>query len=119
MFKFSFADVDVRAWDGQLKNKRRGRLSEYAQQFPEATYTEASKGSVWNVEGAQVASPLRTREHRCGPDVGAAAPRSLSPAPRRTSSAASTLRCWYATPLDEHDALLGVGGSERWFGGGR
>jgi len=54
------------AWVMQLKNKRRGRLSEYAQQFPEATYTEASKGSVWNVEGAQVALPCATQNELRG-----------------------------------------------------
>eukprot|EP00961_Rhodomonas_salina_P287704 3887134-Rhodomonas_salina.2 len=40
----------------ELKNQRRGRIAEYADQFPGSCYTPTSAGRpVWAIQGATVA----------------------------------------------------------------
>lgn len=55
---------DKLAWIRNLKNDRRGRLSEYAQAFPSVVYTPASSGKrMWaSVGNVTVALPCATRE---------------------------------------------------------
>jgi len=55
---------DKLAWIRDLKNDRRGRLSEYAKDFPSVVYTPASSGKrMWaSVGDVAVALPCATRE---------------------------------------------------------
>jgi len=55
---------DKLAWIRDLENDRRGRLSEYAQDFPSVVYTPASFGKrMWASDGdVAVALPCATRE---------------------------------------------------------
>ena len=56
---------DKLAWIRDLKNDRRGRLSEYAEEFPSVVYTPASSGKrMWaSVGDVAVALPCATREN--------------------------------------------------------
>jgi len=60
---------DKLAWIRDLKNDRRGRLSEYAQDFPSVVYTPASSGKrMWaSVGEVAVALPCATRENFLNP----------------------------------------------------
>jgi len=55
---------DKLAWIRDLKNNRRGRLSEFAENFPSVVYTAASSGKrMWaSVGDVAVALPCATRE---------------------------------------------------------
>merc|ERR1712167_345792 len=61
-------DREKLAWIRELKNDRRGRLSEYAEHFPGVEHTEADKGKVWSIK-ADVALPCATQNELRGPDA--------------------------------------------------
>lgn len=57
-------------WVMDLKNKRRGRISEYAERYRNATFTEAAQGAnpMWNVK-ADAAFPCATQNEILGEDA--------------------------------------------------
>jgi glutamate dehydrogenase (NADP+) len=65
-------DAAKLAWVMDLKNVRRGRISEYAQKYPRATYVEFSAGAtenpLWN-HRAQCAFPSATQNEINGKDA--------------------------------------------------
>ncbi|HZQ59544.1 MAG TPA: NADP-specific glutamate dehydrogenase [Acidimicrobiales bacterium] len=64
-------DREKLAWVLDLKNARRGRISEYAEQFPRASYTPAQHGDanpLWAVP-ADVAFPCATQNEVNGKDA--------------------------------------------------
>jgi len=64
-------DREKLAWVLELKNVRRGRISEYAAQFPRASYTPAQHGDanpLWAVP-ADVAFPCATQNEVNGKDA--------------------------------------------------
>jgi glutamate dehydrogenase (NADP+) len=64
-------DAEKLAWIFELKNQRRGRLAQYVEQFPKATYVEASPSgpTVWQVP-ADCAFPCATQNELDGKDAG-------------------------------------------------
>ncbi len=64
-------DTEKLAWVMQLKNERRGRIREYAERFPGATFTPASDGGfnpLWSVP-ADCAFPSATQNEVNGVDA--------------------------------------------------
>ncbi len=64
-------DRDKLAWVKELKNVRRGRIREYAEEFGRATYTPASPGpanAMWSVPAA-CAFPCATQNEISGEDA--------------------------------------------------
>ena len=65
-------DAEKLAWVMDLKNNRRGRISEYADQFSSATYhatdRAASSNPLWSVK-ADCAFPSATQNEILGPDA--------------------------------------------------
>ena len=65
-------DAEKLAWIKDLKNTRRGRISEYADEFSSATYHEtdraASSNPLWAVK-ADCAFPSATQNEILGPDA--------------------------------------------------
>ena len=65
-------DSEKLAWVMDLKNNRRGRISEYADEFSSATYYEtdrtASSNPLWSVK-ADCAFPSATQNEILGPDA--------------------------------------------------
>ena len=59
-------DADKLAWVMDLKNNRRGRISEYAAQFPGSTFVEGKR--PWN-EKADVALPCATQNELNGEEA--------------------------------------------------
>ena len=59
-------DAKKLAWVMDLKNNRRGRISEYVDEFPSATYHEGKK--PWN-EHADIALPCATQNELNGEDA--------------------------------------------------
>ncbi|MEC7443360.1 MAG: NADP-specific glutamate dehydrogenase [Candidatus Thermoplasmatota archaeon] len=65
-------DREKLAWVMDLKNNRRGRISEYAKQYPSATFTasapEPSVNGLWNVK-VDVALPCATQNELNGEEA--------------------------------------------------
>ena len=65
-------DREKLAWVKDLKNNRRGRISEYAKQFPSATFTasapEPAVNGLWNVN-VDVALPCATQNELNGEEA--------------------------------------------------
>ena len=65
-------DREKLAWVMDLKNNRRGRISEYAKQFPSATFTasapEPSSNALWGVD-VDVALPCATQNELNGEEA--------------------------------------------------
>ncbi|MEM8835004.1 MAG: NADP-specific glutamate dehydrogenase [Planctomycetota bacterium] len=65
-------DVEKLAWVMELKNERRGRISEYADEFKSATYTASdrslSHNPIWSIE-ADAAFPSATQNELNGEDA--------------------------------------------------
>ena len=61
-------DSDKLAWIMDLKNNRRGRISEYADQYPGSTFTEASR--PWGTK-CDVALPCATQNELNGDEAAA------------------------------------------------
>jgi len=59
-------DAEKLAWVMDLKNNRRGRISEYVQQFPNATYHEGK--TPWG-ENGEIALPCATQNELNGDDA--------------------------------------------------
>ena len=59
-------DAEKLAWIMDLKNKRRGRISEYANQYPNATFTELSR--PWGTK-CDVALPCATQNELNGDEA--------------------------------------------------
>jgi glutamate dehydrogenase (NADP+) len=59
-------DAEKLAWIMELKNKRRGRISEYVQQYPSATYHEGR--TPWG-EKCDIALPCATQNELKGDDA--------------------------------------------------
>ena len=65
-------DREKLAWVMDLKNNRRGRISEYAKQYPSATFTasapEPSSNALWGVD-VDVALPCATQNELSGEEA--------------------------------------------------